>query len=109
MKTVVRSIMFVLLLMFLFVFGFAWRDVKQLRMPSAATLASMIDLAVSQSKVTPEQEFEQNYEKIRTDYYKAVPAEKLTYAGMEGLMSSLGDPHTMFMEPQLASDFSLET
>ncbi|HEY3782009.1 MAG TPA: S41 family peptidase [Fimbriimonadaceae bacterium] len=109
MKTVIRSVTFVLLLLLLFVFGFAWRDVRQGHLPTASTLASMIDMSVSQSKVTPEQEFEQNYERIRTDYYKSVQSEKLTYAGMEGLMASLGDPHTMFMEPQLASDFSLET
>jgi carboxyl-terminal processing protease len=28
---------------------------------------------------------------------------------MEGFMGALGDPHTMFMQPQLASEFSVET
>src|SRR5439155_17698195 len=49
------------------------------------------------------------FNRIRTDYYKPTEAQKLTYAGMEGLMASLGDPHTMFLEPKQAQDFNLET
>ena len=40
---------------------------------------------------------------------KPVSAKDLKYAGMEGLMASVGDPHTMFMRPKVAEAFNDET
>jgi len=110
MKTTLRIVSFVLLLMILFGFGFAWRDIRSGRMPTAATMASMLNMAFARGNVEdPTQEFSDAYEKIKSDYFKPVPSDKLTYAGMEGLMASLGDPHTMFLEPKQAKEFNLET
>lgn len=109
MKAMVRFLSFVFLLVLLFLFGFSWRDIRQGKLPTANTVASIFNTAFAQSKETPTQEFAHNYDKIKADYYKPIPSDKLTYAGMEGLMASLGDPHTMFLEPKMAEEFSLET
>lgn len=108
MRYIARAFWFLVLLLVLFVFGFGWRDIKAGRLPTTA-VAKLLDATFVQNSEQAAQEFSQNYQKIRADYYKSVPADKLTYAGMEGLMASLGDPHTMFMEPQEAQDFSVET
>ena len=63
----------------------------------------------SAGATSPEAQFQHAYNEIVTDYYKPVNKLELKYAGMEGLMSSLGDPHTMFMPPKLAEEFSDET
>jgi carboxyl-terminal processing protease len=108
-KISARVTSFVFLLLVLFAFGFTWRDIRQGRMTSASTIASALDVALTPDHQSPTQEFTQAYDRIRNDYYKPVEAQKLTFAGMEGLMSSLGDPHTMFLEPVQAQEFSLET
>jgi len=94
----------------LFVFGFSWRDLQRGALPSGSTVRSLFGSAVSdQDATSPSEEFEQAFNRIKTDYYKTVESDKLTYAGMEGLMASLGDPHTMFLEPKQAQEFSSET
>ena len=109
MKQTLRAAKFLGLLVVLFICGFSWRDVREGRLPSANTLASILNGALAENMPSPEQEFLQNFNRIQKDYYKTVPVDKLTYAAMEGLMASLGDPHTMFMPPQLANDFNVET
>jgi carboxyl-terminal processing protease len=109
MKKVATAAKFLGLLILLFLCGFTWRDIRQGRLPSSTTLSSLVDVALAQNRPSPEQEFLQNYTRIQKDYYKPVDSVKLTYASMEGLMASLGDPHTMFMPPQIASDFNLQT
>jgi carboxyl-terminal processing protease len=109
MKHAITAVKFIGLLFVLFICGFSWRDIRQGQLPKLSTFASMIDTALAENRPSPEQEYLQNYDRIRGDYYKKVASDKQIYAGMEGLMSSLGDPHTMFMPPQVASEFSNET
>src|SRR6185312_12065929 len=108
MRTAVRALLFVVLLFGCFVFGFSFRDLQQGRLPNGRAMDLL--LGVKSSKVAaPEQIFSQNYNRILTDYYRPVKADDLKYAGMEGLMASLGDPHTVFMPPKEAEAFSDET
>jgi carboxyl-terminal processing protease len=108
-KSAFRVVGFLFMLLVLFAFGFAWRDLRNGDAPSKQAFASLLSGLDSQKNITPTEEFTSAYEKIRSDYYKPVPSDKLTYAGMEGLMASLGDPHTMFLEPKQAQEFNLET
>lgn len=88
--------------------GYAWRDVKAgtpINPSSWQRLAGVTD----ERKDSPEQVFKSAYRLIRDEYYRPVNADDLKFAGMQGLLASLGDPHTMFMPPKLASRFSEET
>lgn len=110
MKNLLRFTAFFVVLLASFVFGFGWRDIRQGKFPSPTALASLVDTALgAPTQSSPSLEFTQAYDRIKHDYYKPVPSDKLTYAGMEGLMAALGDPHTMFLEPSLSADFNVET
>lgn len=89
-------------------FGFAWRDLQHGQLPPVRTLQALIG-NVPNPPLSPEQVFKQNYQKIYTSYYKSVKTQDLKYAGMEGLMASLGDPHTVFFPPRDAQAFYEET
>ena len=82
MKMVARGLGFLVLLFVLFVFGFGWRDVKEGRLPSALAISKLLNTALAQNPEQATAEFTQSYQKIRADYYKAIPQDKLTYAGM---------------------------
>jgi carboxyl-terminal processing protease len=44
---------------------------------------------------------------LETKYYKnPIDQQKMLYGAMEGLAASLGDPYTVFFEPQIAKEFS---
>src|SRR5688572_24487163 len=96
------------LLGFLWAFGFFWRDLQQGQMPSPRALAMAFGKE-GQADLNPEQLFKVAYDRISNYYYRPVKTLELKHAGMEGLMASLGDPHTMFLPPKLADEFALET
>lgn len=96
------------ILVICFLFGFCWQDIQKWKAPSSRALGTLFGVK-SASAATPEEEFQHAYTQILTDYVKPVDKSDLKYAGMEGLMASLGDPHTMFMRPKLAEAFSDET
>ena len=91
-----------------FLFGFAWPDLQHGKLPNAYTVNALFGVR-SGAAASPEQEFSHAYSKILTDYIQSVDPTNLKYAGMEGLMSSLGDPHTIFMPPRAAEAFNDET
>ncbi len=44
---------------------------------------------------------------LESKYYKKpIDEQKMLYGAMEGLAASLGDPYTVFFEPQIAKEFS---
>lgn len=101
---------YVVALAVLWAFGFFWRDIQQGQVPSGRAIATVFGAKDGdQVNLSPEQLFKQAYGRISTTFYKPVKSLALKYAGMEGLVSSLGDPHTVFMEPKVYEDFSLET
>lgn len=103
-----RFLAFVALIGFLWAFGFFWRDIQQGQMPSPRALAMAFG-SENKANLSPEQIFKQSYTRIATTFYRPVKGLDLKYAGMEGLMAALGDPHTMFLQPKLAENFALET
>ncbi|MDD5289717.1 MAG: S41 family peptidase [Patescibacteria group bacterium] len=49
------------------------------------------------------------WNKIQTEFVdKPVPEKKLFYGALMGLVASLGDPYSIFMEPQESKDFQQE-
>jgi carboxyl-terminal processing protease len=100
--------LFVVLLLGCFILGFTWRDIQSRQAPSMRAFASLVGFK-SDSAASPEQVFKQTYNRILTQYANPVKAKDLKYAGMEGLMASLGDPHTMFFAPVEAQEFSDQT
>ncbi|HJP82784.1 MAG TPA: S41 family peptidase [Fimbriimonadaceae bacterium] len=103
-----RFLAYVGLLVFLWCFGFFWRDLQQGQFPSVRALAMATGEKMG-SRLSPEELFKQSFARISNNYYRPTKSLELKYAGMEGLMASLGDPHTMFLVPRVAENFALET
>ena len=91
-----------------FAFGFAWPDLQHGKLPSSRSINSLFGVK-SGAAASPEQQFSHAYSKILTDYIQPIDPTNLKFAGMEGLMASLGDPHTMFLPPVAAEAFNDET
>lgn len=89
--------------------GLNWREIVRGKAPTTGPILNLIGFGPKPSAATSEQTFEDAYARILSSYVKAVDPKELKYAAMSGLMASLGDPHTMFMIPKLAADFSVET
>ena len=106
MKTAAKVVAFIALLVLCFLLGFSWQDIHKGKSPSSRALGSLFGVK-SGAAATPEEEFQHAYSEIITDYVKPVSKSDLKYAGMEGLMASLGDPHTIFMRPKLAEAFNV--
>ncbi len=88
--------------------GFVWRDLKQGKMPDAGATSRLAGVRTV-AKQSSEEVFRQTFSQIRHGYYRAVKPDSLKYAGIQGLMGSLGDPHTIFLPPRAAAAFSEET
>ena len=93
-----------------FLVGFTMRDLQAARMPSTQALGNLLGkpsaepLTLSASGL-----FGEALADIERNYAKPVDVSELRYAGIGGMVASLGDPHTMFLEPQMAQEFALET
>jgi carboxyl-terminal processing protease len=96
-------------LIVLFSVGFAWRDIQNGNRDAAVRAFGQLVGISSVPQEAPEQEFMHAYSRIQADYYRPVKPLALKYAGMGGMMASLGDPHTMFLVPQVAKSFNLST
>lgn len=93
----------------LFGLGMSAPEVKAGHLPSLAKLGSIISHKPSKESATASQVFEGAYHDILDNYSGKLDHENLKFAGMQGVMSSLGDPHTIFLLPKIASEFQVET
>ena len=109
MKTIGRALGFAVVLLACFGFGFSWRDLRHGDLPESNTFRRLLASFSSQPPASAEQIFRDSYNKILADYERPIVPKELKYAGIEGMMASLGDPHTMFLEPTDAEEFSSET
>jgi carboxyl-terminal processing protease len=107
-KTLQKSILFGAALLACGAFGFTWRDIQSGQLPSGRPVSNLLGVKTT-AGMTPEQVFKQAYNQIRYNYVKPIKATDLKYAGMQGLMSSLGDPHTLFLPPRAAQAFAEDT
>jgi len=93
----------------MFALGYGWRDLQTGKLPKMQAMTTLLGVSKDGKNLEPADQFEQIFRKISSDYIRPVEAKKLKYAAMGGLIASLGDPHTVFMEPKEAQAFSLET
>lgn len=77
------------------------------RLPSPETLNRLVSSSTAHASAI--QVFETAYKDISNHYTGKVDRKNLKYAAMQGLMGSMGDPHTMFMVPKIANEFAVET
>lgn len=103
-----RTLSFIAAVLVLFCIGYAWRDLQNGEPPSARAFGKLVG-AGTDGRQPPEQEFKQVYNRIQAAYYKPVKPVELKYAGISGMMAALGDPHTMFLVPQVAKKFDMDT
>lgn len=108
MKALFRIVLVFVLTAVGFLAGFAVEDILRGRAPSKEAFKSLSSGGRT-AALTPTEVFKQNYAFIQANYYRPVKSDDLKFAAMEGLFSSLGDPHTMFMRPRLAEAFNVET
>lgn len=108
MKTIFRVASVLVLTGVGFVAGFAIQDLMKGQAPSKEAFRTL-STGGRTAAPTPTEIFKNNYGFIQANYYRPVRADDLKYSAMEGMFSSLGDPHTMFMRPRLAEAFSQET
>lgn len=110
MKAFSRVLLFVLGILFLFSLGFGWRDIQQGKAPDTSAFGQLLGLSSSASvSQNATDVFKKAFDDIRKDYYKPVESLDLKYAGLTGMMASLGDPHTQFLSPKDTASFRLET
>lgn len=107
MKFVGRLIGFTALLVGCFGFGFGWSDLRKGESPSPEAFAALLG-SDTESRSNAEV-FRENYDRILADYEGKVDPADLKWSGMEGLFGAIGDPHTLFLRPQLAKEFQIDT
>ena len=109
MKFIYKIFTGIFFFLIFFGIGFSWQDIKQGHLPSQETLAKLLTPAETDPKVTPTQLFKENYDRVFSRYHKPVSHDKLKYAAMSGLLSSVGDPYTIFLDPKTAKEFLQDT
>ena len=91
-----------------FSFGFFWRDIKHGQF-STANRDRLLGIKTSTGTESEESIFKQSFGRILADYTKRPNKTELKYSAMEGLVASLGDPHTNFFVPKVNTEFRDET
>jgi carboxyl-terminal processing protease len=108
-KFAVRVLGISAVLLALFSFGFSWRDIQGGRAPSIDSIRALVGLSPGQASVSSSRVFRAAYDDLRTHYALAVDEQKLKYAALSGMVASLGDPHTQFLDPRTTQEFAIET
>ena len=109
MKVFGRLLAFGIVCLSMFGLGFAWRDFQSGSLPRLKAVTTLLGVSASGKNLSIVDQFQQTFKKIQSEYVKPVDPKKLKYAALGGLVASLGDPHTIFLEPKEAQDFALET
>lgn len=109
MKTPGKIIVFCVVVLSTFALGFTWRDLQTGSFPKMRAVTTLLGVTAAGKNLSIVDQFQQTYRKIQSEYVRPVDAKNLKYAALSGLVASLGDPHTVFMEPKAAREFSLET
>lgn len=100
---------FLVFTLFMFALGFGWRDLQAGSFPKVKAVTTLLGVTPGGKSLSPVDRFQQTFKKIQGEYVRPIDGKKLKYAALAGLVASLGDPHTIFLEPKEAKDFALET
>lgn len=103
-----KPILFLAILATLFGIGFFSRDILAGAKPNTAALSQIFSPAKKATE-TPVETFQNHYNYILAKHGQSTTQDKLRNAAMSGLVNSLGDPHTNFLEPKINERFSTET
>jgi carboxyl-terminal processing protease len=103
-----KPVAFLFTLFLLFSLGFFARDVLAGQSPDLQAFQRLTQTEAAESS-TPVETFETHFRNILAKHGESTTKEKLRYAAMTGLVASLGDPHTNFLEPKVNERFSTET
>ncbi|MHB8636038.1 MAG: S41 family peptidase [Fimbriimonadaceae bacterium] len=90
----------------LFGIGFSFRDLERGQLPDRRALQALVGVSVESA---PEQLLNHSFNLIRASYVRDVKPTPLRYAAIGGMISSLGDPHTMFLPPKEEEAFMFQT
>lgn len=63
----------------------------------------------SASQLTPSEAFQEQFDFIENNFGRDLEREDLLNGALSGVVSSLGDPHTNFLEPEISEQFTTET
>ena len=106
MKLITALVLFFVGAVFLFGVGFSFRDIESGHLPDRRALQALIGTSVESA---PEQVLNHSFNLIRASYVHDVKPTPLRYAAITGMISSLGDPHTMFLPPKEKEAFMFQT
>lgn len=87
-----------------FAFGFYWQDIRKGKLPTSGA-DKLLGIRTNSAQTAPDETFKKIYGQILAGHVKKQDKKNLKYAAMEGLVASLGDPHTNFFEPKINSEF----
>lgn len=104
-----RVALFLAILTVLFGTGFFAHDVLAGTPPNLAALGRITSPIAAQDSETPVETFQHHYDLILAKHGETTTREKLRNAAMGGLVASLGDPHTNYLEPKVNESFTTET
>lgn len=107
MKKLIPVVLFAAAVLVSFGFGFGWRDIQDGQAPRLAGLTNLF--SGSANDQTPTEIFQDHFTYILRNSRNEPGRDDLKYSAMQGMFASLGDPHTSFLEPQIAQDFARET
>lgn len=108
MKRLGRVMTGAIVLLIAFCLGFTWKDLRTGHAPSTDAFSRLVNGRIDQGN-TPTDLFRDNYDQILAKYAENVDQVELRHSAMQGMFSSLGDPPTMFLPPQDAENFDIET
>ncbi len=84
-----------------FAFGFYWQDIHKGNLGKNPLLG----INAASKTASTQETFQKIYSRILAEHIKRPDKKELKYSAMEGLVASLGDPHTNFFEPKTNSEF----
>lgn len=108
-RAIIRPLAFAVGLFLCFGFGYSWKNLRAGELPPVSALSAMLTGASATDERSADEVFKSAYSHVSSDYYRQVESKQLRYAAMEGMMSSLGDPHTLFLPPESQKAFDQET
>ena len=91
-----------------FAFGYFWKDIRNNQFPGSSR-DYLLGIRTSGKNVRDDQVFKDVYARVAGTNIKKADRKELKYAAMEGLVASLGDPHSNFFVPKINTAFRDET
>ena len=90
--------------------GFGWRDIASGELPKLGDLPSALSGGSKAGRgLIPTRAFSEALDNIESYFYGEADLQGVTHAAVQGMMASLGDPHTSLLRPEQAQLFEERT